>query len=610
MINRLSLSPRLRIVLRRGAIALAAVLIVALSAVIGLIASRDYAAIERQVIARIEQEASAKLSFQSRRQTLWPKPKIVFDQLVFTRTGEDFVIRAPQAVLNFELVDLIDGTIDGPAITLVKPEIEINGPPLGTHLKSPRAVTGMLDRISGLFDDPSGFSRLRLSLQQAKITFRNATASGTALELTQVDGRLRYSASRGRLDLFARQESTIRPLELSASLPTRQSLGKKKPQPASVHLSGYDSRLIFGGTAQREPDLALVGRLEITTGEAFERAVMTALTEKREQKLDATSVAATMTLDPRGIGLESLKISRGAKQLAGIAAIREINGRWGISATLAGDLVDGTAAHAAFQGLRTADGAWANTPLAINPLPAIDLDIRLSTREFKLGNFLLSNVALSILTRHGRAELAIVDSRFGDGIVKIRVSLADGQDASQELRLHASADKVDAGRFMEKALGFNRLTGDGNAVIQAEGRGSTVAAMIANLNGTGAMEIRQGEIIGIDLARLLARSADPRPEAALIFALAGKTSFDVLNANFSVRNGRIEPVGSTFASARVAAMLEGGIDLRAQRHQMAIVLKRRVEEAGQPGEFYAFRLDGPLFAPSLKPDLKLLLNRS
>lgn len=610
MFTRPFLSPRLRIVLRRGAIALAAGVLVALLAIVGLVSSRDYAAIERQVIERLEKEANARLTFQSRRQILWPKPKIVFDSLVFARAGGDVVVRAPQAVLNFELIDLIDGAIDGPAITLVSPEIEVSGPPLDGHLKSPRALTDVLDRISGLFDDPAGFARLRLSIQQGRITFRDAHAGAAGPELAQVDARLRYSASRGRIELFARQESTIRPLELSASLPTRHSLGKNRQLPASVHLSGYESRLMFGGTAHREPDLALVGRLEVSIGEAFERAVLTGTPEKREQKLDATAFAATMTLDPRGIGLESLKISRAAKQLAGIAAIREIGGRWGVSATLAGDLVDGTAAHAAFQGMRAADGSWANKPLAINPLPAIDLDIRLSTREFKLGNFLLGNVALSILTRRGRAELAIVDSRFGDGTIKARVALADGQDGNQELRLQASADKVDAGRFMEKALGFNRLTGEGNMVIQAEGRGNTVAALIASLSGTGAMEIRQGDLVGIDLARLLARASDPRPETALIFALAGKTAFEALNANFSIRNGRIDSVGSTFASARVAATLEGAIDLPAQRHQMAIVLKRRVEEAGQPGEFYAFRLDGPLFAPSLKPDLKLLLNRS
>lgn len=298
------------------------------------------------------------------------------------------------------------------------------------------------------------------------------------------------------------------------------------------------------------------------------------------------------------------------KHLAGIAALREINGRWGVSATLAGDLVDGSAAHAAFQALRNTNGDWSSRPLSINPLPGLDLDIRLSTREFKLGNLILGNVALSILTRAGRAELAIVDSRFGEGTVKARVSLAEAQDGAKEIRLLASGERTDVGKLLEKAFGFNRLTGDGNIVVQAEGRGASVGAIIASLAGSGALEMRSGEVAGIDLARLLLRSTEGRPDTALILSLAGKTPFESMRANFAIKDGRIEPVGSTFVSARVTAMLEGAIDLGAQRHQLVIVLKRRIDEPGQPGEFYAFRLEGPLFSPSLKPDLKLLLNRS
>jgi hypothetical protein len=611
MMNRLSLSPRLRVLLRRGMIATAAVVLVALSGMIGLIASRDYAAIEREVISRIEKETGASLRFESRRQVLWPKPKIVFEKLVLSSAGQDLVVRAPQAILNFDLTDLLDGTIDGPVITLLQPEIEIVGGPLEAHLRSPRAITGLIDRIAGMFDTSSGFSRLRLSIQQAKIRFRNPVPGGEIIDLAQVEGRLRFSASRGRIDLYARQESTFHPLELSASLPTRLALVRDKAQPASIHISGYESRLVFGGTARRDPDIALMGRLEVSVGDAFERTILGERRDRREAKLDATSLAASMTLDPRGVGLESLKITQNSRHLSGIAALREINGRWGVSATLAGDLVDGSGAQAAFEALRMADGTWSAKPLTIVLLPGIDLDIRLSTREFKLGNVLLNNVALSILTRHGRAELAVVDSRFGDGTIKARVSLAGAADGTQELRLQASGERVDAGRLLEKALGFNRLSGDGNMVIQAEGRGKSIAAIVASLAGTGALEVRGGELVGIDLSRLLARSGDQRPaEASLIFALAGKTPFEILRANFALKDGRIEPVGSTFATPRVTAMLEGGIDLPAQRHQMAIVLKRRVDEAGLPGEFYAFRLDGPLFAPSLKPDLKLLLNRS
>ncbi len=69
-------------------------------------------------------------------------------------------------------------------------------------------------------------------------------------------------------------------------------------------------------------------------------------------------------------------------------------------------------------------------------------------------------------------------------------------------------------------------------------------------------------------------------------------------------------MGSSFVSPRVNAMLEGVTDLGQQRHQMIIVLRRRVEEANLPAEFYAFRVDGPLLAPTLRPDLRLLQNRS
>jgi AsmA protein len=163
---------------------------------------------------------------------------------------------------------------------------------------------------------------------------------------------------------------------------------------------------------------------------------------------------------------------------------------------------------------------------------------------------------------------------------------------------------------MERAFAFNRLTGEGTLVIQAEAIGNSVAALAGALGGTAAIDIKNGEIIGIDLARLLNRATDARPDAALILSLAGKTSFDMLRTNLAIRDGKIEPVGSSFVSPRVNALLEGFVDLGAQRHQLVVILRRRIEEPQLPSEFYAFRLEGPLLAPSIRPDLRLLQNRS
>lgn len=595
--------------LRRMAIGLAVAAVLAVAGLVTLILTRDYAAIEQGILARYEQDLGLTLRFGQRHQVLWPKPKIVYEDVAVRRLAGDGELRAPQAVIQFDLFDLMDGSIDGPALGLSKPDIRVDVGTLDARFRSPRSVTELLDQTIGMFGPSARFSRFRISVDEARITLSRAGPRGEDLAFESIRGRFRYLAARGRLDIDLTQVGIDDGFSLAASLPTQRTLAENRQGSATIQIGGLGSRLTFAGSMRRDPDLALIGRAEAQLGARLESRLGGPHARPGAPDQPMT-ISSNMALDPRGVALEALRIVRGGKQLNGIAALRENNARWGLSATLAGDLVDGTAAHAAFQRLRQTDGSWSGEPLAINPLPIIDLDIRLSTREFKLGNVVLSNVALSVLTRQGRTELAIVDSRFGDGMVKARVSLIDNPEKQQELRLQASAERIDFGRFMDRAFGFNRLTGEGTLVVQAESRGASVAALAGALNGSAAIDIKNGDVTGIDLAKLLTRATDARQDAALLFALAGKTSFETLRANFAIRDGKVEPVGSSFLSPRVTAMLEGVMDLAAQRHQMVVVLRRRIDEPPLPGEFYAFRLEGPLLAPSVRPDLRLLQNRS
>ncbi len=108
----------------------------------------------------------------------------------------------------------------------------------------------------------------------------------------------------------------------------------------------------------------------------------------------------------------------------------------------------------------------------------------------------------------------------------------------------------------------------------------------------------------------MARSGDARPEAALVAALGGRTAFDQVAVNFSMKQGRIEPVGATLLAPRMSGQLEGMIDLPAQRHDLSIVMRRREDQPPLPSEFFAFRIEGPLLAPNFRPDLSLLARRS
>lgn len=605
----LTLLVRYKSVLRRAAMSLGVAAMLAVTGLAILILTRDYAAIEQTILARYEQDLGLTLRFGQRRHVMWPKPKIVYDDISVRRLAGDGEVRAPQAIIEFDLFDLMDGSIDGPSFSLSRPDIRVDIGAIDARFRSPRSVTELLDQTIGLFGPSTRFSRVRIAVEEARITLSRAGAQGEDLTFEAIRGRFRYLAGRGRLDIDLTQPGIDDGYSFAASLPTRRALAEERQGAATIQIGALGSRLTFAGSMRRDPDLALIGRAEAQLGGKLESR-LGGPNARAGLNDPPMTISSNTALDPRGVALEALRIVRGGKQLNGIAALRENNGRWSLSATLAGDLVDGTAAHAAFQRLRLRDGSWSGEPLAINPLPIIDLDIRLSTREFKLGHVILTNVALSILTRQGRTELAIVDSRFGDGMVKARISLIDNPERQQELRLQASAERIDFGRFMERAFGFNRLTGEATLVVQAEAKGSSVSALASALNGTAAIDIKNGDLTGIDLGKLLARATDVRQDAALLLALAGKTSFETLRANFAIREGKVEPVGSSFLSPRVTAMIEGVMDLAAQRHQMIVVLRRRIDEPPLPNEFYAFRLEGPLLAPSVRPDLRLLQNRS
>jgi len=608
MIDRLKLTPQVRMILRRGIIAFGVLVLLALVGLTVLVATRDYAAIEREVIARLEQDAGAVFSYESKTQSFLPGPSLNYRNARFARNDGTFSIVAPELKVSIQLRDLLDGSVDGPVISMEKPRVRARIGAPDRFVRSPRTISELADWISERFDRPGRFKRLTVTAREADVLLDDSGPGGAVLDLGPADLQMRYSARRGRIDLSAERRKSNFPYEIAVTLPPREALAGGKPRSASISVNALGSRLTFSGNARREPDLALLGKFELSLGDLLERLV---LGEKssRPMAIEPTSVSANMVLDPRGIGLESLVVTRQGRQLTGIAALREINGRWGLSATLAGDLVDGNVASVSLESLRAPGNAWSAKPLTLNPLAGIDLDIRLSTREFRLAALPLSQVALSILTRKGRAEYAIVDSKLGPGSFKARISVTESADLSQDVKLMVSGEKLDMSSVLGQALGLNRISGTGTLVLQAEGRGSSVRDIVGSLSGSGALEVKSGEVAGIDLQKLLARAGGTSADIMLVGALGGKTPFENMLINVALREGRIEPVGSTFVSAKVTASLEGTIELREQAHKLALILRRRIEEPGQLSDFFAFRMEGPLFTPSLKPDLRLL-NRS
>lgn len=601
------LAPHVLARLKMAVLALGVVALLFASAMVVLIASRDFSSMPARLVEAVASETGGELRLGKPDIRYWPQPRIVFGGLSYDHPGTGLSVKAGRAVLRIGLVDLLDGRLDQPHVLLDGADIHIRRDLFQRAAASPRGLTELFQNLGASFAGVRDLSAARLTLSGARISLSGEGAADTLFE--PVDARLRYRASAGRIDLTARRNSALRPLEFSASLPTAAALAGGKSQPASLRLSGFGSRGSFEGTFTRNPELTIHGRGESSLQEDFERLIGISISRGARSTDEPTRISGTVTLDARGGGLEALSITHGEGSLTGIASLRENAGRWGISATLAGDMVDGTATNAALQRLRTPDGGWSRRDLDINPASGIDLDLRLSTKTFKLGNMALENAALSVFTRRGRAEFAIADARYGGGTLKARISLME-RPGGQDLRFHISGDRIESETMLNQAFGLSRLRGISNFVLQGDSSGTTIAELAANLNGSGGVEIRSGMITGIDAHRLMSRVAEIRPEAALLASLGGRTAFDVISTHVTIRNGRIEPVGSNLATPRMIGLLEGAIDLAQQRHDLVIVLRRREDQPPLPNEFFAFRIEGALFAPQLRPDPGLLARKS
>lgn len=607
------LKPLLASLLRRRVLVMAGLALFALPLLLGLLftgllLTRDLSGIPAELSAKLMRETGGAVRIGRAELRYWPRPRIVLENISFERRETGLRVVAPRGIIRIDLLDLVDGSLEAPNLTLQNAEVQLPASGLHAIYASPKNIAGLLEAVTGSFAGLNQLSGARLTLSQARVLV-GAEGDPQRLILEPVEARLRYRAQPGRIDFIARRDTSLRPVEISASLPTGRALLGGRAQSASLRLSGFGSRASFSGTMARKPDLLVQGEMEASIQDDFERLIGLSLSHAGGDD-DPTRITGQLSLDPRGGGLEGLSIRRANGALTGIAAIRENAGRWNISATLAGDLVDGTAASDSLHRLRMADGTWSRRNLDVNPMPAIDLDIRLSTRAFRLGKLALDNAALSIFTRRDRAEFAINDARYAGGTLKSRLALVRRERGGHDVRLQFAVDKVEAETLFEHAFGSARLRGPFNLVVQAESTGESIAEIAANLAGTGSFELRGGQVLGIDANRLMARLAESRPEAALVAALGGRTPFDQMSVNFAMRQGRIEPVGSTLLAPRMSGQLEGSVDLAAQRHDLSIVLRRREDQPLLPSEFFAFRIEGPLLSPQFRPDPSLLARRS
>ncbi|MBV1797129.1 AsmA-like C-terminal region-containing protein [Siccirubricoccus sp. G192] len=239
-------------------------------------------------------------------------------------------------------------------------------------------------------------------------------------------------------------------------------------------------------------------------------------------------------------------------------------------------------------------------PLGLDRLAALDAELALeAARVEPLGGPVLEQATAVLRLADGSLRLDGLLARLGGGTLRGGVAL-EGSATPPRLALDLTLeDATISGPLLDLPLDLGAGRAAGSVRLAASGH--SMAALMATLEGGFSLNVRDGVLIGFDLAGLQAAAGQPAlAEAALRQALAGgATAFEVLELAGQVTEGR-----ATLTTARLttegggSATASGAIDLG----RGALDLRLAAQPVAEAPEI-GLRLTGPATAPQHLPEL-------
>lgn len=241
-------------------------------------------------------------------------------------------------------------------------------------------------------------------------------------------------------------------------------------------------------------------------------------------------------------------------------------------------------------------------PLALGRLGAFDAELGVEVARVEpLGGAVLEQLSGSVRLAAGTLRLEGMQARLGGGTLRGGLTL-DG--AATPPRLTVEAQLTDA-TIAEPLFGLPLDLGAGRAeaAVRVEASGHSPAALVATLEGTLDLGVRDGVLQGLDLGALQAAAMEPElilAEAGLRRALAGgATGFERLEVAARLAEGRAAlTAAGLLTEGGAAATATGSVDFGRGTLDLRLAA-RPVQDAPPVG----LRLTGPVAAPVRLPEL-------
>lgn len=187
------------------------------------------------------------------------------------------------------------------------------------------------------------------------------------------------------------------------------------------------------------------------------------------------------------------------------------------------------------------DTAAAEEPIDLSALKKLNLEGSLRIGMLKIANVKSSKVRIDVKAHNGQMNVSPLSANLYQGSMNGSVAVNAAQ-AIPSFAINQNLSGINIAPLLKDAADFDTLEGKGYVALNLTAKGNTVSALKKGLNGSMGLNLADGSIKGINIAKKLR-------DAQAMFGKGGasaqtqaankdeKTDFSELKANFKVSNG-------------------------------------------------------------------------
>jgi AsmA protein len=181
--------------------------------------------------------------------------------------------------------------------------------------------------------------------------------------------------------------------------------------------------------------------------------------------------------------------------------------------------------------------APADQPVALDGLNAVNGQFNFVAGALAFRQYRASDVKVDAALDGGTLRIAKLAGRAWGGTVDASGS---AEAKSHRIAVKLAADGVDVNALLKNVAGKDLLEGTGRVSADLHAAGATVGAMRSALAGTAALQVRDGAVKGVNLARTLRQAKAAlamKQDSVSKASTTEKTDFSELTATARIANG-------------------------------------------------------------------------